>query len=123
MVEDIATAKGKDIPIDENEFLISADTLIGNGSLIYGKPQNKAEHLERLKALNNSTHSVMTGVCLRYQGKQKTFSVESKVNFGTHSNGKYIYKCKFLNPDTTASDLRKLHLFDMYRVSHFCFCY
>ena len=79
------------------DFLICCDTVIAFGSKIFGKPADKTQQLERLRSLNRNSHSVFSGVCLKYQNKvdfiffcfedysffqTRSFCVESKVFFG-----------------------------------------
>lgn len=88
LVETIALGKADAIDITESELLITADTVIAYQNEIFGKPENSLQQLERLKKLNNNSHSVLTGVCIRHKEITRVFHVESIVNFGNHSDGK-----------------------------------
>ena len=75
--------------MSDNELLITADTVIAFENEIFGKPENDAQQLSRLKKLNNTTHSVFSGVCVKYKSISRVFHVESKVYFGNHTDGKF----------------------------------
>jgi septum formation protein len=63
-------------------LVLGADTVValGDGRLL-GKPRDRAEAEEHLRALSGTTHSVVTGVCLRQEpgGAEELFHVESSV--------------------------------------------
>jgi septum formation protein len=73
--------------LDEDSFVVSADTIVCLGDKIYGKPENEKEARKFLMELSGETHSVYTAVTLnlRYKGSIKTHSFveESRVTFNT----------------------------------------
>ncbi len=50
--------------IDEDMLIIAADTVVVYGSRIIGKPADKNEAFNTLIRLRNSSHRVITGVCM-----------------------------------------------------------
>lgn len=68
---------------DDNVIVIGADTIVVKDNEIMGKPIDKIDAFKKLKKLQNSFHSVYTGVTVYYKNNniQKTFSFveESKV--------------------------------------------
>ena len=58
--------------LESTDFLICCDTVIASGAQIFGKPADKAQQLERLKSMNGGTHSVFSGVCLKYKNKVRS---------------------------------------------------
>ena len=68
-------------PRHPNAIIIAADTIVGLGDRIFGKPHTNAEAKEMLRALNGRTHSVITGFTLldTETGKALSRSVETKV--------------------------------------------
>lgn len=68
---------------DNNVIVIGADTIVVKDNEIMGKPIDKIDAFKKLKKLQNSFHSVYTGVTVYYKNNniQKTFSFveESKV--------------------------------------------
>jgi septum formation protein len=74
-----ATAS-KDV-VKEDEVLLAADSVVILNDTIYGKPKDRADAQNILKALSGQQHQVITGVCLLSQNKQVSFSGVSKVHF------------------------------------------
>lgn len=75
-----AIIKGKSIKIDTNGIL-ACDTLVALDGVIYGKPKTKEKACEMLKKLSGKTHSVFSGVYIKIEDKEFTFTEESKVKF------------------------------------------
>lgn len=67
--------------IQQDEILITADTIVCLGSEIIGKPSNEKEAFQFLSMLNNKNHQVYTGVCLMNHNFRKTILSESIVTF------------------------------------------
>ena len=66
-----------------NKNIVAADTIVVLDGNVLGKPANKAEAIASLTALSGKTHRVITGVVLRYQGKEYSFSETTLVTFNT----------------------------------------
>jgi septum formation protein len=66
--------------INENEILVTADTIVWLDEL-FGKPLNEKIAFEMLKKLNGKKHIVFTGVCLLNKNFKVSFHVESSVYF------------------------------------------
>lgn len=86
--------------LQDNELLITADTIVINDGKILGKPHNASEAMSMLTALSNRTHEVITGVTLGSNRHRIGFSVESKVTFGS------------LTPEEIAYYVNKFHPLD-----------
>jgi septum formation protein len=82
---DIALIKGRDIALQNtsktNEIIVSADTIVVHNQIIYGKPKSPEDACRMLSILSGQTHSVYTSVVLIGLGREKTFTVESRVTF------------------------------------------
>lgn len=76
-----AYKKAENIKNDNNEFVISFDTIVYRKFKIYNKPDNKEHAVKILKELSNRTHKVVTGVCIKYNNKTRFFYEISKVKF------------------------------------------
>ena len=63
------------------EVLITADTLVFLDEQILGKPRDRAEAAEMLRALSGRTHTVTTGVALRTRERLHCFSDTTEVDF------------------------------------------
>jgi septum formation protein len=72
-----------DISLLENEFLITADTIVIIDGLIYGKPTSPEKAIEMLLGLSNKVHEVITGVCIKSDSRMMHFSESSMVYFDT----------------------------------------
>jgi septum formation protein len=68
-------------PLDSNEILITADTVVIDRGKVLGKPINELEAFEMLKSLSGTTHTVMTAVTLKDQKTSVTLEDETLVTF------------------------------------------
>jgi septum formation protein len=97
IVEDLAAQKGKSVANQlhkndkefKNPFILSSDTIVCLKDEILGKPQNSDQARETLLKLSGKTHTVYTGVSLRYwhplfgESEQiKNFHSATDVTFG-----------------------------------------
>lgn len=69
-------------PLEENEILITADTIVICDGRVFGKPADRAEAVSMLKTLAGRPHEVITSVTLRSCDKKETFSDAATVRFG-----------------------------------------
>lgn len=67
--------------MDEKTLLITADTIVWHEGQVFGKPTDKEDAANMLKALSGKTHQVITGVCISTLTKRKVFHVISEVRF------------------------------------------
>lgn len=67
--------------LNENDLLITADTIVWCENKVYNKPSNFTEAKNMLENLSGKMHQVYTAVCLKSTNKQTTFYNESKVYF------------------------------------------
>lgn len=78
-------------PLESDELLITADTLVLCDDNILGKPSSREEAFGMLRLLSGKTHQVVTGVCLRTPEKKHSFSCISDVTFREISNEEIYY--------------------------------
>jgi septum formation protein len=71
-------ATGKAMAV-ESEPVLAADTVVALGDRLLGKPTDDEEARAFLGLLSGTTHSVVTGVALRYDGAITGGCVETKV--------------------------------------------
>ncbi|MFA8299573.1 MAG: Maf family nucleotide pyrophosphatase [Hyphomicrobiales bacterium] len=64
-----------------NKIVITSDTTVCLGDEVLNKPASIEEAKEMLEKLSDNEHQVVTGVTIRTQGKEKTFSTISNVKF------------------------------------------
>ncbi len=66
---------------DDDEIVISADTVVTVDDRILGKPVDKDDAREMISLLSGKTHQVYTGVTISYRDKNVTFSEKTDVTF------------------------------------------
>ncbi len=71
----------KAFAIDSEDVIIACDTVVIIDDMILGKPKDRADGFKMLSMLSGKTHSVISGVCIRYKGKSLSFSQKSLVSF------------------------------------------
>ncbi|OPZ26025.1 MAG: Septum formation protein Maf [Bacteroidetes bacterium ADurb.BinA174] len=84
--------------LNDNELLITADTIVFLNNKIYGKPVNNADAEQMLRDLSGQTHLVITGVCLTSTKKQVIFSDTTKVTFSDLSDEEIEYYVEKYQP-------------------------
>lgn len=67
--------------LQENELLITADTVVIDCGKVLGKPATEQEAFEMLKSLSGSTHTVMTAVTIKDRKTSITLEDEAEVTF------------------------------------------
>jgi septum formation protein len=67
--------------LNDNDIVITADTIVVLDGKIIGKPKSKSEAKKILQSLSGHNHTVITGVCLTSNKNQITFSSSSEVFF------------------------------------------
>ena len=73
-------------PLEENEILITSDTMVILSEEILGKPADRADAIRMLHDLSGRAHEVVTAVTLRDSVKMKTFTDSSLVRFAPLSD-------------------------------------
>ena len=67
--------------LQEDELLITADTVVCIHGKIIGKPRGREEAIAMLRELSGNRHLVVTGGCLSTREKQRLFSAHTFVFF------------------------------------------
>ena len=65
----------------EGELVIGCDTVVYHNGIYYNKPKDRQDAILMISKLNNNTHSVFSGVSVKYKGKIYCDYEESKVKF------------------------------------------
>lgn len=78
-------------PLEKDEILITADTVVILDGRALGKPHSRDEAVSMLRALSGRKHEVRTAVCLRSLDKFRIFSVGSTVCFDELSEEEISY--------------------------------
>ena len=96
--EILAMKKAMAIPVEDDEIIIGCDTVVVYGDELMGKPKDKADALRMLKKLNGTTHSVISGICVRTKQKAYSESVTTYVTFRNVDEDELYYYVESANP-------------------------
>ncbi|WFT73393.1 Maf family protein [Halobacillus naozhouensis] len=86
VVQNLAEQKNTAISRSANEVVLTADTIVYQGTQLLGKPESYDEAYSMLKQLSGSCHKVYTGVSIRDSCLWVSFVVSTKVYFWTLSH-------------------------------------
>ncbi len=78
-VQQLAYNKALSIDINDQDIVVSGDTVVVFENEILGKPHNKEHALAMLRQLNGKTHSVLTSICVMNENKTIIKTFESQV--------------------------------------------
>ena len=88
-------AQGKSLgfhrELSENEILITSDTLVLCEGRVMGKPRDREDAVDMLKALSGKSHKVITAVTFRNAERSKTVSDTALVHFKELKDGEIDY--------------------------------
>ncbi len=85
-------------PLNENEILITSDTLVLCGERVMGKPRSREEAIDMLKSLSDRNHKVITAVTIRDIDRCHTFSDTAIVHFRNLSDSEISYYVDTFKP-------------------------
>lgn len=72
---------GYPLPLADDQVLVTADTVVILDGTILGKPRSRDEAIDMLTRLSGNRHTVVTGVVMRSNTKDDSFSESSEVWF------------------------------------------
>lgn len=84
--------------IPKDQVIITADTVVLSKGEILGKPKDYTEAHKMLSSLSDSSHQVITGVCLTSTDKRISFSSTTTVCFKKLSEDEINYYIKNYKP-------------------------
>lgn len=67
--------------LNNDDLLITADTIVWHKNTALGKPKNKNEAIKILQQLSGKTHQVITSVCVKSNEKEIVFNDTTNVTF------------------------------------------
>jgi len=82
---------------NEEEVLLTADSVVIIDGVIYGKPKDRAEAIATIEKMSGRMHTVVTGCCLMNRHREVVFSGVSDVYFNELSRAEiewYIDECQ-----------------------------
>ena len=77
--------------LEQDEVLLTSDTLVLCGDRVMGKPHSRDEAIDMLKTLSGRDHKVITAVTIRDNKKCRTSSDTAVVHFKSLSNSEIEY--------------------------------
>ena len=77
--------------VNDDELIITADTVVIVGDEILGKPVDEADAERMLRLISGRTHQVTTGVCLLTASQERRFAVTTDVTFKELSDEEIRY--------------------------------
>ena len=100
-----STLQGGDIPqyisktkadayrslLQQDELMITADTIVWLDGMVLGKPRNREEAIDMLRRLSGRTHHVYTGVSITTATRQHSFTVGTEVRFANLTDEEIVY--------------------------------
>lgn len=84
--------------LQENDLLITADTIVWIENVVLNKPANEFEAKQMLQFLSGKTHEVFTGVCLTTLSRQVSFFDRTAVSFKSFSEAEIDFYIKNYQP-------------------------
>jgi len=72
--------------LEENEILITSDTIVWHENKALGKPKDAQDAFEMLQSLSGKTHEVITSVCFKTKNTLETITETTKVTFNLLSD-------------------------------------
>lgn len=84
--------------LNENEILITADTIVLMNDEIITKPSNKKDAKDILQKISNNKHEVITGICITSNSNQHSFSSKTEVFFNKISDSEIEYYLEKFKP-------------------------
>lgn len=83
--------------MENDEIIITSDTVVILNNKIYGKPKDYEDAVRILREISGTTHRVITGVCVRSKEKEHAFSDITDVTIGDMTDDEihyYLKKCE-----------------------------
>lgn len=78
-------------PLEQDEILITSDTLVLCEDRVMGKPHSREEAYDMLRYLSGREHKVITAITIRDDSKTKTLSDTAIVHFKELSDNEIYY--------------------------------
>lgn len=84
--------------LNENDILITSDTIVWLNNKALGKPKDFDDAFEMLTEMSGTTHKVITSVCIKTTDKEVVFHEETLVTFAKLSADEINYYLKNYKP-------------------------
>ncbi|MDB3901829.1 Maf family nucleotide pyrophosphatase [Flavobacteriaceae bacterium] len=80
--------------LKKNDLLITSDTIVWHKNRALGKPKNRDEAFEMIKSLENSSHEVITSICISTIKSQVIVNEKTLVFFDNIDKKDLLYYTK-----------------------------
>lgn len=84
--------------LNDNEILITSDTIVWHNNKALGKPKDEQDAFEILKSLSNATHEVITSVCFKTNTNVEVIYEVTQVTFSELSDEAILYYIENYKP-------------------------
>ena len=84
--------------LNDNEILITSDTIVWHNNKALGKPKDAQDAFEILKSLSNATHEVITSVCFKTKVDSTIICEVTQVTFNELSDEAIKYYIENYKP-------------------------
>lgn len=84
--------------LQENEILVTSDTIVWHQNKALGKPKSAEEAFEMIKSMSNATHEVITSVCFKTVDSSTLLHDITKVTFNDLSDEAILYYIENYKP-------------------------
>lgn len=84
--------------IQDQEIILSADSVVILDGLIYNKPEDDADAFRMIRLLSGRQHTVITGVCLLAKEQEKVMAGVTKVWFAELTDAEIDYYIRTCQP-------------------------
>tara|TARA_B100000497_G_scaffold31537_1_gene37044 strand:+ start:92 stop:679 length:588 start_codon:yes stop_codon:yes gene_type:complete len=80
--------------LKKNDLLITSDTIVWHKNIALGKPKNRIEAFKMIKSLENSSHEVITSLCISTVNLQVIVNEKTLVFFDSIDDNDLLYYTK-----------------------------
>ncbi|WP_264523827.1 Maf-like protein [Flavobacterium sp. N502536] len=84
--------------LNENEILVTSDTIVWHQNKALGKPKDAEEAFKMIRSLSNTTHEVITSVCFKTNHSSTLLNDITKVTFNDLSDEAILYYIQNYKP-------------------------
>ena len=77
--------------LNDNEILVTSDTIVWHNNKALGKPKNAEDAFQMIKSMSNATHEVFTSVCFKTKFSSTLINDVTKVTFADLSDEAILY--------------------------------
>ena len=84
--------------LNDNEILITSDTIVWHQNKALGKPKNADEAFEMIRSMSNTSHEVFTSVCFKTNSACTLINDVTKVTFTDLSDEAILYYIENYKP-------------------------